>query len=81
MSEEHTLATKFANFLNGGLANEKGFKKEDADPEQLKMGTKVEHEHTPDDDVAERIALDHLAEIEDYYTRLDKMESAAGVEH
>jgi hypothetical protein len=37
-------------------------------------------EHTNNRDVAERIALDHLAEIPDYYTRLLAMEKEAGIE-
>ncbi len=37
-------------------------------------------EHTDDRDLAMRIALDHLAEIPDYYTRLKKMERKAGAE-
>lgn len=41
---------------------------------QLEMGRKVEHEHTKDADLATDIALNHLGEIPDYYTRLDKME-------
>ena len=51
------------------------------DPVQLKMGIKIEKEHTTDSKIAERIAKDHLAEIPDYYTRLKKMEKDAGVEH
>jgi len=74
--EEHIyrLATKFAHILNGGLAAKKGFKKEDADPKELAMGVKVEMEHTSDKDVAEVIALSHLAELKNYYSRLKKME-------
>ena len=44
---------------------------------QLEMGRVVEKEHTDDPDVAERIAMDHLVEIPDYYTRLEKMEKDA----
>ena len=44
-------------------------------PDQLRMGIKVELEHTDDSAVAERIAKDHLDEIPDYYSRLRKMES------
>lgn len=44
------------------------------DPEQLKMGIEVEYEHTSCPRLAERIAKDHLAELPDYYTRLEKME-------
>ena len=55
------------------------------DEQQLAMGRKVELEHlegsplpTPIlEMIAEKIAKDHLAEIPDYYTRLDKMEKEA----
>lgn len=46
---------------------------------QLEMGIKVEMEHTDDPDMSVEIALDHLEEIPDYYTRLDKMEKDAGI--
>jgi len=41
---------------------------------QMKMGMKSEMEHTGDEAVAMEIALDHLLEYPDYYTRLAKME-------
>lgn len=41
---------------------------------QLKMGMKVEKEHTKNEDMALDIALQHLGEIPDYYTRLKEME-------
>ena len=44
---------------------------------QVKIGIKVEKEHTDDEKKAERIALDHLFEIPDYYDRLTKMEKGA----
>ena len=44
---------------------------------QLEKGIEVEKEHTEDEKEAERIALDHLFEIPDYYARLDKMEKGA----
>ena len=44
---------------------------------QKKMGIKIEHEHTPDDDVAAEIARDHLAEFPTYYSFLEEMEAAA----
>lgn len=44
---------------------------------QLKMGEPIEHEHTQDHDLALDIALQHLGEIPDYYTRLKKMEDDA----
>jgi len=45
------------------------------DKEQLEMGIEVEKEHTDDPAIAKEIAKDHLAELSDYYTRLEKMES------
>jgi len=48
---------------------------------QLEMGIKIEHEHVTDKTTATDIALQHLDEIPDYYTRLKKMESSAKKEH
>jgi len=48
---------------------------------QLDMGEPIEHEHTGDRDLAKDIALQHLDEIPDYYTRLKKMEASAKKEH
>ena len=44
---------------------------------QLRMGVKVESEHTSSKTTAKEIAMDHLSEMPDYYTRLDKMEKEA----
>lgn len=73
-AEIYKLATKFVNFLTSGRANEKGISEEDVDQSELRMGIEVEKEHTSDEDVAKRIALDHLSELDDYYTKLKKME-------
>ena len=43
-----------------------------ADPEELKKGIQVELEHTDNRDEAKLIALQHLAEVPDYYTKLKK---------
>jgi hypothetical protein len=48
---------------------------------QLDMGEPIEHEHTKDHDLARDIALQHLDEIPDYYTRLKKMEAGAKKHH
>jgi hypothetical protein len=48
---------------------------------QLKMGEKIEHEHTKNHELAREIALQHLDEIPDYYTRLKKMETDAKKHH
>lgn len=41
---------------------------------ELEMGVEVELEHTKSRRLAKEIAMDHLTEIPDYYTRLKKME-------
>ena len=45
--------------------------------DELKIGIEIEREHTDDESIARQIALDHLAEFPDYYTRLQKMEKEA----
>jgi len=62
-----------------GIAQKENFTEADADPKQLAKGIEVEKEHTDDEAEAKRIALDHLAEIPDYYTRLKRMEGKAKV--
>jgi hypothetical protein len=57
------------------IAEMKGGKGEYLDPnevdqDQLAVGDEVEMEHTDDPEIADEIALDHLAEIPDYYTKL-----------
>lgn len=44
----------------------------DVDPKQLEIGIAVEMEHTDDKDTAKEIALDHLTEDPEYYTKLIK---------
>ena len=48
---------------------------------QLDMGAPIEHEHTKNRKLAVEIALQHLDEFPDYYTRLKKMEASAKKEH
>lgn len=45
---------------------------ENIDPKELEMGTKHEHEHTKDDALARKIAMDHLKDDPKYYTKLKK---------
>ena len=47
------------------------------DLEQIKMGLKVEQEHTDDPNIALEITLDHLEEIPRYYSYLKLMEAIA----
>lgn len=44
---------------------------------ELNKGIDIEKEHTDDEEKATEIAKDHLMEISDYYTRLEKMEEQA----
>jgi hypothetical protein len=71
------LAGSFVGFLYGGLFMNSDMGVGDIDSEQLSRGIEVEREHTDNSLIARRIALDHLIEIPDYYSRLDKMESEA----
>lgn len=43
---------------------------------QLKMGIKIESEHTGSKQMARMIALQHLEELPDYYSRLKKVEKS-----
>ncbi len=54
--------------LKGGVGDKINI--EDVDINQLSIGTQIEMEHSNDDEVARSIALDHLAEDPDYYTKL-----------
>ena len=65
--------------LGTGKSKDEKFTEKDADAKELAMGIKVEMEHTNNKTISKRIALDHLAEIPDYYTRLKKMEGDAGI--
>ena len=73
-SMAYKLATISSEILRSGKMNESGFDITQIDPEQLSMGMEIEKEHTPNDAIAKKIALDHLAEIPDYYARLAQME-------
>lgn len=42
------------------------------DPTQLSLGVQIEMEHTNDPEIAKEIALDHLTENPEYYTKLIK---------
>ena len=73
--EVYKFATLYVKLLTEGKAEEKGVSKKDVDPKELEMGKKVEKEHIDDKDTDEEIALDHLAEMPDYYSKLKEMES------
>lgn len=80
--DEHELEKHIYAIISSVLSEGKSKGKEiKHDSKQLEMGIKVEMEHTSCPTISRKIALDHLAEIPDYYTRLDKMEKEAGVDH
>lgn len=55
-----------------------GMSPKDFDPIALRMGTKVEMEHTDDPKEARRIAQDHLVEDPEYYLKLLAIEGKPG---
>lgn len=57
--------------LPGGVAA--GKRPSDFDPRQLRAGTEVELEHTPNRAIATEIAMDHLTEDPRYYSKLCRM--------
>lgn len=48
---------------------------------ELKLGIEREHEHTDDPAKALEIAVDHIAEDNNYYTKLNKVMPESGKEH
>lgn len=59
------------SWIFGRAFNEKKMK---YDKTQLRIGSKMELEHTKNKRVAKKIAKDHLDEFPKYYTALVKME-------
>lgn len=62
--DKHTLTT-------AEIAKKHGVSQETIE-KQLEIGVGVEHEHTKNTALAREIALDHIGERPDYYTRLKK---------
>jgi len=71
---ERYIYSVLGSILGTGQAKKKKITEKDVDKKELEMGIKVEMEHTKNKAIAKRIALDHLAELPDYYSRLKKME-------
>ena len=57
------------------IAGGSGRKPEDVPASELSLGTPHEFEHTTDEATAREIAVDHLSEDPQYYTKLEEMES------
>jgi len=80
--------TKFTAIQAKTIGDEIGVNWEKYDLEEFRMGIEIEMEHgshdpqtnvTNDDPILTgKIALAHMKEIGDYYTRLNKMEQEAG---
>jgi len=66
---------KRGEIIKGGLGD--GKSPLEFNPEQIKLGMKVEMEHTNDPMIAIEIVLDHLSEDSEYYTRKEDPESSA----
>jgi len=75
--ELEEIAYELLSSLLKGVGKHKEVPVTKFDPQQIKMGIEVEHEHTDNDALAQQIAKDHLSEIPDYYTRLKIMEDEA----
>ena len=68
------------NYINEymvGVAEKEDFEVDDANEKQIELGLEVEQEHTPNPSIAKEIVMDHLAEIQNYYTLLESMEDKA----
>lgn len=68
MLSKRKLNAKSKEYIKGGLGD--GTKNSDFSKRQMKMGAKVEMEHTTNPKIAQEIAHDHLLEHPDYYTQL-----------
>jgi len=71
---ENEIYKVLSSFLSEGFSKGQNIKH---DPSELRMGIEVEYEHTTNPLLSRKIALDHLSEIPDYYTRLKRMEEEA----
>lgn len=68
------LTVLVADKLPGGKGD--NTKPSEVDQKELAMGIKEEMEHTDDPEIAEEIALDHLTETPNYYSKMKKLEGA-----
>ena len=75
MEDEKAAKEETETVDTTGLADKNNTTDKDVHPEELLMGIEVEMEHTQDKALAKQIALDHLTEIPDYYSRLKRMEA------
>jgi Protein of unknown function (DUF5661) len=71
---ESEIYAVLSSILTEGFSKGKDI---DPDSDELKMGIEVEYEHTTSPLISRKIAMDHLVETPDYYTRLKRMEEDA----
>jgi len=79
---EHELENHIYMLLTDllkGVGKHKDVPDSKFDQNELRMGIKVEMEHTDNKAIAKEVAKDHLVECKSYYTRLAKMEKECGV--
>lgn len=70
MRSNPTTEPYIAKLEKNNLNEGKKLKADQVNPHELRMGRRVEMEHTTDHKIAEKIALDHLSEDPFYYTKL-----------
>jgi hypothetical protein len=74
LNYEGSTGSKMAQ-LHDGMAEKNKKKASDFDPQQMKWGIEIEKEHTPEIPLRREIAMDHLTEDPQYYTKLRKQEA------
>jgi broad-specificity NMP kinase len=52
-----------------------GYSEKDFDERKVHEGAKIEFEHTCNKELAEKIAIDHMSEFDQYYKYLEEMEN------
>lgn len=72
MYEGSQRESKKPQILIGGIGDET--LEEEVDQDELASGIEIEMEHTSDPEIAKEIALDHLTEDAQYYTKLKTLE-------
>ena len=70
LQEQYNMLTE--GLMDAGDSNNPKFRKEDANAIQFAIGSLVELEHTDKKEEAEKIALDHLSRVPNYYEKLVK---------
>jgi len=64
----------YLDYLNPQIGKHREIPDSNFDEKELRIGIKIEMEHTDDPEIAKEIAKDHLSECPKYYSFLIKME-------